>query len=117
MRILVALLIALAALPAPAGAQTSSPPSDTELRLQKQPRRIIVSPRPAPETAVQDSDQVRKEIERDTRADTYSREMPTQPSRRPDLDQAAQQAPPRAGQRRRRDHQGHAAAHPGSSEC
>ena len=86
MRTLVALVLALAALPALAGAQTAAPPSDTELRLQKQPRRVIVSPRPAPETAAQDSEQVRKEIERDARADTYSREMPTQPSRRPDLD-------------------------------
>ena len=84
-RDVLALVIAVAAFPVLAGAQTSQS-SDTELRLEKQPRRVIVSPRPAPETAVQDTEQARKAIERDTRADTYSREMPTQPPRRPDLD-------------------------------
>ena len=84
-RTILALVIAVAALPAVAGAQTAGS-SDTELRLEKQPRRVIVSPRPAPSTAAQDTEQVTKQIERETGADTYSREMPTQPSRRPDLD-------------------------------
>ena len=84
-RTVVVVVIALVAFPVLAGAQTSST-SDPELRLQKQPRRVIVSPRPAPETAVQDTEEVRKDIERESRADAYSRELPTRPPRRPDLD-------------------------------
>jgi hypothetical protein len=83
-RAMLAMLLSAAAVPALAGAQTASP--DTELRLQKQPRRVIVSPRPAPETAARDAERVRKQIEGEAPPGTYAREMPTRPPRRPDLD-------------------------------
>jgi hypothetical protein len=88
--------LALAVLvPAPVAAQAPPPaatppaateePAGTDLRMERKTRRVIVQPRPAPETFARDAAEVTEQVERERRARELMEDA-VRPSRRPDLD-------------------------------
>jgi hypothetical protein len=90
----VALLALAAALlvPAVAGAQAASPdaagpqaPADTQLRLEREHRRVIVHPSPPPDVVQHDAQSAQAEIEQREREQHIVGELRRPQSRRPDL--------------------------------
>jgi hypothetical protein len=81
-------LLAGALAAAPAAAQGPPPPDvqGTDLQTETKARRIIVLPKPRPETFADDAERAAAEVRSRARPEHALREETTRPSRRPDLD-------------------------------
>lgn len=81
-RILLALAILVAALPAAALAQQA------ELRQEIKQKRVIIHPAPSPETFAKDVEEATAVIEAEARREQFLQEATGRAFRRPDLDPA-----------------------------
>jgi hypothetical protein len=82
-----ALLVALAAallVPEAVSAQAASP-TETQLQLERQQRRLIVRPSPSAEAIERDAQEAAVQAEQAQRQQEIARDL-RRPSRRPDLD-------------------------------
>ena len=79
-------LLTVGLLSAEVRAQSAPASSDPDLRLEAERKRFIVHPKPNPEVATQDAEQVAAELARRRREDALIRDATRPLSRRPDLD-------------------------------